>query len=283
MASLFNEISGGRPEHVAKGALVYLLRRDRALRSAIVDHCGRTGFDVDNAEVWPEVPEGENGWRADIVMTEPGGKSIALELKLGAPFTANQREALADGEVALVIAPDRNVSLALSHGTKVMTWKELLAKVSVSDPPSAAAALLLGEAAESFGWYLETITAQEIQSDAAAMFDLKVGEDRDWSQSYRFINQVHAHLESMVPHGCYTPSERRMAPNRKYAHYGYYFSLRPSTRKKTSHQCWIGLNREDGKLAFRLYLDETTIKREWSVDGDLSAKTIAVEALEALK
>lgn len=31
MTSLFRDISGGRPEHVAKGALVYPLRRDPKL------------------------------------------------------------------------------------------------------------------------------------------------------------------------------------------------------------------------------------------------------------
>lgn len=290
MSTLFDLIAGGRPEHVVKGALLYVLRRSPNLLTWISRQCGRTdSLDVGRTEILAEVPTGEHGWRADLVIAWPTGGSTSVELKLGAPFTQNQLNALAAGEIDLVIAPDLNLQAASAHRVKVVAWKDVVLHASMpqEDPACAAAVMLLAEASEAYGWYRDRISYQDLHADAAAMFDGQVvpgRSRRDWIQSYRFLYQVDAYLRELVPERWryrFT-GERISKPNKTYEYYGFNFRLAPKSLRRVP-EWWLGLNRIDGELGFRLYVDDVDLRRSWSVSHGLLAREIVQDAIETIR
>lgn len=290
MTTLFDSVAGGRPEHVAKGALIYILRRSPGLLAWISSQCGRkSAIDVSRTVVKPEVPEGENGWRADIVIAWPEEDVSALELKLGAPFTPKQHRALVAGEIDLVIAPDLSWKGPITRGAKVVTWRQIIdnAPIKNDDKGIEAALLLLIEANDAYGWYREKIGRDDLYADAAAMFDGTVvsgRSQRDWVQSYRFLYQLDAYFHECVPEGWrYRFAGDRIAkPNRTYAYYGFDFRLAPDPLRAAPYW-WLGLNRVDGKLGFRLYLDGKDLKNEWSIEKGLLARTVVQGTLDRIR
>jgi hypothetical protein len=111
--SLFQAVQGRHGERLAQGVLRYLLTNDHTFRSSF---CSWAGFPGDCARIDEEQCSGD--LRHDLVLTFADGRRHAVELKLWADLTPNQRASPAGlrSWPATSLAPSLQTELQTDRG-----------------------------------------------------------------------------------------------------------------------------------------------------------------------
>ena len=203
--SIFEAMARSRGEWLAQGVLIHAIEHQPSVQARLAEFVNASAFR--SCKVVPEVPDdrakrtqpGVGVWRMDLqVVFEPGPKVLRIELKLGAPFSRVQLEALSE-DGTLLVCPEvyrkRKDVRAAS-----LTWAEI-ATCASSD---MLLARLLDEIETYGSGQLEGLSWDEAKKEFRQFVDSPVvdSSQEGWPKLYRFLSTIDQTLQAWDSDRC---------------------------------------------------------------------------------
>lgn len=223
--SLFQAVQGRHGERLAQGVLRYLLTNDHAFRQSF---CAWAGFPGDCTRIDEEQCSGD--LRHDLVLTFADGRRHAVELKLWADLTSNQRANPASMDLWILPARHRERGGACVPRDRVRTWESLLEDVASR---SELAQLLLDGFAD-FAWTGDAMTVEQLRADVRRWW---VGDDDDgaWRTSW-FLKGCVGRVEDF---GLRASASSQRIHERSCGYWGTYLK-RSAADESWKEWLWLG-------------------------------------------
>lgn len=246
---LFDSIHGGRPERLAQLVFAHALRTQKPL-------CKHLGIpEGANATVLVEQYVDETvraGWRTDVTVKSNDAPAVRVELKISAHLSLEQKKALANGEVDIIIAPSHRkerlaeeVEKAGCHA-RVFSWLDVAEQVA-GDVPTMT---LLRQADGLDSWLLEKAPTPDVERELAAYFDN--GTDAAWRQVYRFLSTLDLRLKERAP--SYRPGGWSHSRKREYYGFGFFFG-----EAHNASYWWVGFERKGARVELAVYKNNDSL------------------------
>lgn len=263
--TLFRRLARRHGEWLAQGVFLHAFEADAHCRALVL---ARLGLPMDETEyaVDEEDLDEVTSWRVDVSVSG-GDVRKRIELKLAAPLTPRQVEALRLGKIDLFVVPaPRAQDPALGSVARV-TWAELAECAAPGMIKS-----LLQSVDEDSNWHVLSEQAATLSEDFGRFLsgDTAAG----WRRMYLFLSTLDAMLAREY-------SEYASGPGWSKSTNGWYgFAFNPGPRVDRHAGYWIGLSQETtgGGAAFALALYAGNKPMHfWPLEGKLNAADLVRE------
>lgn len=223
--SLFQAVRGRDGERLAQGVLRYLLTNDHAFRQSF---CAWADFLGDCVRIDEEQWSGD--LRHDLVLTFADGRRHAVELKLWADLTPNQRASPASMDLWILPARHRELGGDCVPRDRVRTWESLIEDVAST---SEFARVLLDGFAD-FAWTGDSLTVEQLRADVRRWW---VGDDDEgaWRTSW-FLKGCAGRVEEF---GLRSSASSQRIHERSCGYWGTYLK-RSGADESWKEWLWLG-------------------------------------------